>query len=208
MEGYMHRLRISLSLLLFAALTMVAAARATAQKSLTLPGNPANSSTIEQPQYQTPERIERYKPSPSPGMRMMGPAKRFEEPLTVLQNNLNLSDSQTARVRELAESRRSRFQSIREDMRPKFKELMGLLDKPNPDPNAVGQAAIALKQVHDRARSEQASVEKDFMNILNDNQRATVNRLKEQAPTVLALHRLRLLAPEEGFEQATQLFGR
>ena len=190
----MHRLRISLSLLLFAALTMVAAAQATAQKSLTLPGNPANSSPIE-----------RYKPAPP--MRMM-PAMPFEEPLKVLQNNLNLSDSQTARVRELAESRRSRFQSIREDMRPKFKELMGLLDKPNPDPNAVGQAAIALKQVHDRARSEQASVEKDFMNILNDNQRATVNRLKEQAPTVLALHRLRLLAPEEGFEQATQLFGR
>ena len=141
-----------------------------------------------------------------PPTGMMG--ARFEESLKVLQNNLNLSDSQTARVRTLVESRRSRFQSIREDMRPKFKELMGLLDKPNPDPNAVGQAAIALKQVHDRAKAEQASVEKDFMNILNDNQRATVNSLKDKAPTVLALHRLRLLSPEDSFEQATQMFGR
>jgi Spy/CpxP family protein refolding chaperone len=199
MEGYMHRLKIPLFLLLLVGLPLVASAQASAQKSLTLPGNPANSST-------EPQRIERYKPMP-PGMMGTMPM-RSEEQLKVLQNNLNLSDSQTARVRELVESRRSRFQSLREDMRPKFKELMGLLDKPNPDPNAVGQAAITLKQVHDRVKAEQATVEKDFMNILNDNQRATVNRLKEQAPTVLALHRLRLLAPEEGFEQATQLFGR
>ena len=196
----MHRIRIPLFLLLFAGLPMVAAA----QKSLSLPGNPANSTTV--PQHQPSERIERYKPMPPMGM--MGPAMRFEEPLKVLQNNLNLSESQTARVRELVESRRSRMQSIREDMRPKFKELMALLDTPNPDPKAVGQAAIALKQVHERARAEQASIEKDFMNILNDNQRQTVNSLKDKAPTVLALHRLRLLSPEDSFEQATQMFGR
>jgi Spy/CpxP family protein refolding chaperone len=139
---------------------------------------------------------------------MMRPDMKSEESLKVLQKNLNLSNSQTTQVRDLVQSRRSRFESIREDMRPKFKELMALLDRPNPDPAAVGQATIALKQVHDRAKAEQASMEKDFMNILDDSQRATVNSLRDKAPTVLALHRLRLLAPETGFEQATQIFGR
>jgi Spy/CpxP family protein refolding chaperone len=198
MEGFMHRLRIPLFLMLFAGLPLIGAA----QKSLTLPGDPANSRT--KPQQQPSERIERSKPTPPVGAM----APRFAESLKILQDNLNLQDSQTARIRELVESRRSRFQSIREDMRPKFKELMGLLDKPNPDPNAVGQAAIALKQVHDRARAEQASYEKDFMNILSDSQRQKVNSLKNEAPTVLALHRLRLLSPEDQFEQATQMFDR
>jgi hypothetical protein len=85
---------------------------------------------------------------------------------------------------------------------------MALLDQPNPDPKAVGDAAIALKRVHDRAKTEQASIERDFMNILNDNQRATVDSLRDKAPTVLALHRLRLLAPADSFEQATQMFDR
>jgi Spy/CpxP family protein refolding chaperone len=200
MEGSMHQLRTPLFILLLAGLPFVAAA----QKSLTLPGNPANSSP---PQQKSPERIERYKPMPSMGMPMDG-SMRFEEPLKVLQTKLNLSDSQTARVRELVESRRSRLQPIREEMKPKFKELMGQLNKPNPDPNAVGKAAIALKQVHDQAKTEQASLEKDFLNILNPDQRQTVNNLRDEAPTVLALHRLRLMSPEGGFEQATQMFER
>jgi Spy/CpxP family protein refolding chaperone len=200
MEGFMRRLRIPLFLLLFAGLPLVAVA----QKTITLPKNPANERT--KPQQQPSERIERSKPTPPAGR--MDQTMRIEEPLKVLQDNLNLQDTQTARIRELVESRRSRFQSIREDMRPKFKELMALLDKPNPDPNAVGEAAIALKQVHDRARAEQASYEKDFMNILSESQRQKVNSLKQQAPTVLALHRLRVLSPEDRFEQATQMFDR
>lgn len=137
-----------------------------------------------------------------------GPGMRMDESLRTLQRNLNLSDSQAARVKELAESRRSRLESIREETRPKFRELMGLLSKPNPDPYAVGQAAIALKQTHEKAMADQAGLEKDFMNILNDTQRQTVDKLRTEAPTVLALHRLGLLPSDRNMEEQASLSGR
>ena len=135
-----------------------------------------------------------------------GHGMRTEESLKVLQRSLNLSDNQAAQVKQIVESRRTRFESIREEGRPKFRQLMALLNKPNPDPTAVGQATIELKQVHDKAMTEQANLEKDFMNVLNSTQRETVNNLREKAPTVMALHRLGLLTPENASEQTTELF--
>jgi Spy/CpxP family protein refolding chaperone len=139
---------------------------------------------------------------------LMGMASqtRIDRSLNVLQERLNLTDSQLSRVRQLAESRRGRFESIREETRPKFHQLMELLGKPNPDPTAVGQAAIALKQVHDRAMTEQAKLETEFMNILNDTQRQTVNDAKRQAPTVMALHSLGLLRREGRAEEQARMF--
>jgi hypothetical protein len=85
---------------------------------------------------------------------------------------------------------------------------MSLLNRPNPDPTAVGQAAIALKQVHEKVATEQARLEKDFLNILNDKQRQAVNDAKAEAPTVMAMHGLGLISPEHRAEQSTELFGR
>lgn len=137
-----------------------------------------------------------------------GQGMRMEESLNVLQRNLKLSDSQAAQVKQIVESRRTRFESIRNEARPKFRQLMALLSKPNPDPTAVGNATIALKQVHEKARAEQANLEKDFLNVLNTTQRQTVNSLRDQAPTVMALHHLGLLTPERTTEQTTELFNR
>lgn len=191
----MHGFKIVLFAVLFAALPVVV----TAQK--TLPGTGGSSQPA--PEHRTYQRSE--------GMPFMGHGPgmmRTEESLKVLQRNLNLSDAQAAQVKQIVDSRRSRFESIREEGRPKFRQLMALLNKPNPDPTAVGQATIALKQVHDRAKTEQANLEKDFLNVLNNTQRQTVNKLREQAPTVMALHRLGLLAPENTSEQTTELFNR
>jgi Spy/CpxP family protein refolding chaperone len=140
----------------------------------------------------------------------MGKARemRVEHSLNVLQERLNLSESQTSQVKDLIEARRSRLESIREETQPKFRQLMSLLSKPNPDPTAVGQAAIALKRVHEKATAEQARMEKDFLNILNDKQRQAVNDAKAEAPTVMAMHSLGLIAPERMAEQHTELFGR
>jgi len=138
----------------------------------------------------------------------VGHRMRIEHSLNVLQERLNLSEAQTSQVKDLIEARRSRLESIREETRPKFRQLMSLLSKPNPDPTAVGQAAIALKQVHEKAVAEQASMEKGFMNILNDKQRQAVNDAKAEAPTVMAMHSLGLLAPERMAEQHTELYGR
>jgi Spy/CpxP family protein refolding chaperone len=138
----------------------------------------------------------------------MGRQMRTEHSLNMLQERLNLSESQTSQVKDLIESRQSRFDSIREETRPKFRQLMSLLNKPNPDPYAVGEATIALKQVHEKATMERARMEKDFMNILNEKQRQAVNDAKAEAPTVMALHGLGLITPEHMAEQHTELFGR
>jgi Spy/CpxP family protein refolding chaperone len=143
----------------------------------------------------------------SPFWRMT-PAMRIDRSLKVLQRDLKLTDSQVSRVRELVESRKTEFESIHAHAMPKFEELLSLLRQPNPDPAAVGKATIALKQVHEQAMAEQANLEKDFYNILTDSQRTTVDKLRNQAPAVLALHRLGLLAPEwMGHEQAFMFGG-
>jgi Spy/CpxP family protein refolding chaperone len=141
--------------------------------------------------------------SESYGFGWRAPGMRMDRALRVLQQNLNLTDSQVSRIRDLAESRKTRFASIHEQAMPKFEHLMTLLRQPNPDPAAVGRATIELKQVHDQAKAQQAALERDFYNILTESQRTMVDKLRSQAPAVMALHRLRLLAPEwMGNEQA------
>jgi Spy/CpxP family protein refolding chaperone len=138
----------------------------------------------------------------------MGSRMQKDQALNVLQRNLALTDSQVSQIRQLVDSRRSRFESIREQGAPKFRELMNLLNRPDPDPYAVGKAAIAFKQVHDQAKAEQADLEKEFLNVLNDNQRRTVNTLRSQAPEFMALYRLGLLAPSGDWEQQASNYGR
>lgn len=190
----MHRFKIALFAVLFATLPLVVSAQKTQS------GTGGNSQPA--PEHKTYQRSE--------GMPFMGmgPGMRVEESLKVLQRNLNLSDAQAAQVKQIVDSRRSRFESIREEGRPKFRQLMALLNQPNPDPTVVGKATIALKQVHDKAKTEQANLERDFMNVLNSTQKQTVNSLRDKAPTVMALHRLGLLTPENNAEQTTELFNR
>src|SRR5438552_10907118 len=70
---------------------------------------------------------------------------RMDHSLKVLQRDLSLTDSQVSRIRDLVESRKTRFASIHEQAMPKVEHLMSLLRQPNPDPAAVGRATIELK---------------------------------------------------------------
>ena len=181
--------RVAFLALVFAALPFSAIAQ-------TSPGTAASAD-----KQMHSHSAEMFHPFPFMGM---GSQMQIDRSLKVLQRNLNLSDSQVSSVRQLVESRKTRFQSIRDQARPKFEELMGLLRQTNPDPNAVGRATIALKQVHDQAVKQQADLQRDFLDILTDSQRRTVNSMISQAPSVLALHRLGLLAPDGmGHEQTS-----
>jgi Spy/CpxP family protein refolding chaperone len=126
----------------------------------------------------------------------------IDRSLKTLQGDLKLTDSQVSRIRQLAESRRGRLESARREAMPKFEELTRLLNRPNPDPTAVGNAAIAFKQAHDQAMAEQSNIERDFLSVLNDSQRQTVERLKSEMPAVTALRRLGLVTrPESNWGQ-------
>jgi Spy/CpxP family protein refolding chaperone len=175
--------------------------------ALLLPALPltglAQKSPAKTPPAQSQYGIHTDSGAESHGFWRMDSGMRTEHSLKVLQRDLNLTDSQVSRIRELAESRKTQFASIREQARPKFERLMSLLRQPNPDPAEVGRATIELKQVHEQATAKQTALEKDFYNILTDNQRATVDKLRSQGAAVLALHRLGLLAPQwKGGEQA------
>jgi Spy/CpxP family protein refolding chaperone len=128
----------------------------------------------------------------------MGSPAAVDRSLNVLQRDLKLTDSQLSQIRQLVESRRGRMETARQQMKPKFDELTRLLSGPSPDPTAVGNAAIAFKRAHEQVKTEQTNIEKEFMNVLNDSQRQTVNRLRAAMPDVMALHRLGLLRGPEG----------
>jgi len=123
--------------------------------------------------------------------------QQIDRSLETLKGTLNLSQSQVTSIRQLAQTRRDSFRSIREQARPKFDQLMTLLKQTNPDPAAVGRIVIDLKAVHEQARAKQADLEKQFSNLLNPAQQQTVENLRKQAQTFVALRRIGLLgAPE------------
>ncbi len=132
-------------------------------------------------------------------MRMWGMAsdQEIDRSLETLQRTLSLSPSQVTSIRELARSRRDSFRTIREQAKPKFEQLMAMLKQPNPDPAAVGKAVIELKAIHEQVRTKQADMEKQLTSILNPTQQQTVNNLRNQAPTFMALRRLGLLGTPE-----------
>ena len=130
------------------------------------------------------------------GMRGMPSDQEIDRSMNVLQHTLNLNSSQVNTIRDMARVRRDEMKSMREQTAPKFRELMSLLNQPNPDPAAVGRATIELKAVHDRFRSRQADMEKQLSSILNPTQRQTVDQLRSQAGTFMALRQLGLIQPD------------
>jgi len=127
----------------------------------------------------------------------MTPDERIDQSLNTLQRTLDLSPSQVTSIRQLASARRESLQSIREESRPKFEQLMSMLRQPNPDPAAVGRTVIELKEIHEQARTKQTDFENQLSSILNPEQRRTVDNLRNQVPTFIALRSLGLLGNPE-----------
>ena len=130
------------------------------------------------------------------GQTPNGPATPAES-LKVVQHDLGLSDSQFGKIKELADERREQLQTIRQQAKPAFEELVRLMREADPDPQAVNEAAISFKEIHERAVTEQAKSTKEFLNVLNPEQQQTVNSLQSKVPLALALDRLGLLTPEK-----------
>jgi Spy/CpxP family protein refolding chaperone len=131
-----------------------------------------------------------------PMMMRMPSDQQIDESINSLQQTLNLTPSQVTSIRQLAQNRRDQMKTIREQARPKFHHLMALLNQPNPDPAAVGRATIELKTIHDQAKAKQADIEQQLSKVLNPTQQQSVNHLRSEAETFMALRRLGLIAPE------------
>ena len=69
-----------------------------------------------------------------------------------MRQRLNLTDAQMNGIRALQENRRGETSALRQEMRQKRQALRQLMQAPNPNPNDVGNATLALKESRERMR--------------------------------------------------------
>src|SRR5262249_54031246 len=127
-----------------------------------------------------------------------------DESLQVAQRGLDLSDTQVTRVKRLVEARQVRLQTIHQQAKPAFEELVRLLKEPTHAREAIDKAAAAFTQIDERAISDQENTEREFLDLLNPEQLQTVHDLRSQDSTALALHRLGLLKPQRLSQKVIQ----
>jgi Spy/CpxP family protein refolding chaperone len=72
------------------------------------------------------------------------PGGQRPNPLNGLKNALGLTDAQVQAITSLAQTEKSRVQAIMADIQQKRQALNTLLNASSPNPNDVGNAAIAL----------------------------------------------------------------
>ena len=123
-------------------------------------------------------------------MRGIASDQQIDRAVDTLKTTLNLSPSQETSIRQLARSRRESFSTIRDQAKPKFEQLMSLLEQPNPDPTAVGKIVVELKAIHQQFETKQMDFEKQLSGILNPTQQQTLNNLRNEAKTFFALRRI------------------
>jgi Spy/CpxP family protein refolding chaperone len=128
-------------------------------------------------------------------MPMWGMAsdQQIDRAVDTLQRTLSLSPAQVTSIRQLARERRESYRTIHSQARPKLEQLRSLLEQPNPDPATVGRFVVDLKAIHEQARVKQKDVEKQLSGILNPTQQQTVDNLRKQAQTFMALRSIGLL---------------
>jgi len=142
------------------------------------------------------------------GMRGMLSDREIDRSLDTLQRTLNLNASQVSSIRQLTQKRRESFRTMREESRPQMEQLMTLLNQDNPDPAAVGRIVVDLKKTHEQFKGKQADFEKQFDSILDSTQRKTVNNLRSEAPTFMALRRLGAIGASDSRGMFISGFGR
>jgi Spy/CpxP family protein refolding chaperone len=89
--------------------------------------------------------------SPPPGP----PGGQRPSPLTGLKNALGLTDAQVQAINSLVQNEKTRVQAIMTDIKQKRQALNSLLNATSPNPNDVGNAAIALNTSEKKLPPEQ-----------------------------------------------------
>jgi protein CpxP len=83
---------------------------------------------------------------------------------------LELTEAQQEQARSLFEQQRPKAEEARKAMREHQAQVDELMAAPNPDPTAVGDAVIALRQLREQHRADRDSVDEAFKAILTPEQ--------------------------------------
>ena len=105
------------------------------------------------------------------------PAGPRPNPLTGLKNALGLTDAQVQAIESLAQAEKARVQAIMSDIRQKRQALNTLLNAASPNPNDVGNAAIALNGSERKLGPERDNFITQLKNLLTGDQQQKLDTL-------------------------------
>jgi len=95
-----------------------------------------------------------------------------------LADYLGLSDEQKATWKSLHEQHRTEMEPLMQEGKDLRDRLRTAMNAPAPDPNAVGQATLAMKQHREKIRAAQQAFESRLVGTLSDDQKTKYEAFK------------------------------
>lgn len=102
-------------------------------------------------------------------------------PVQVVANILGLSQQQVASWMELLHARQVATQPLQEQLHAKRQAIATLLQLPQPDPAAVGQAMIDARNIEKQIGAIAVQTNAQFEQSLTDDQRGRLQHIREAA---------------------------
>jgi Spy/CpxP family protein refolding chaperone len=99
------------------------------------------------------------------------------DPAAGLKNALGLTDAQVTAIQALEQTERTRMQGIMTDIRSKRQALDALLNAASPNPNDVGNAAIALHAAESKMSGERDYFISQLKTLLTGDQQQKLDTL-------------------------------
>ena len=95
-----------------------------------------------------------------------------------LADYLGLSDDQKATWKSLHEQHRTEMQPLMQEGKDLRDRLRTAMNASTPDPNAVGQATLAMKEHREKIKAAQQAFETRLVGTLNDDQKTRYEAFK------------------------------
>ena len=117
-------------------------------------------------------------------------------PIEIVARFLDLSQAQVDQLKDLIEKRKAETAPIRENLREQSRSLRELMKSPAPNPTAVGESYIKIRDLRQQLREGQDAFMDSFEKILSEDQKAklkAVQRGNRLAPFLRAFRRLWLI---------------
>jgi Spy/CpxP family protein refolding chaperone len=128
--------------------------------------------------------------------------KALPDPISGVQQALNLTASQVESVKALLQTRMQSTQALFTEIEQKRSVFEALSNQTNPSPADVGSAWLALHAAEEKLKAIQTKFAGDFANLLTADQRKLVEDTKAAAARVPALAAIGLLDGPQPFNIA------
>jgi hypothetical protein len=103
---------------------------------------------------------------------------------------LNLTPAQADRLRGLLDVRAQADQRAQDEVQAKIDALVALQEKPSPNADEIARATQVLREAERAQQSANEKFRSDFLAMLTDEQRQTLDRINAAAVSADALGRL------------------